>query len=139
MFSPRYLEKYVGKYPIICRSSWEYRFCQWLDANPAVLEWSSEGHCIKYRDPFNAKKTRRYFPDYYVCLNTDMGKKRFLVEVKPEKDLKMPDRNSNKSKKTILTQETTYIVNKAKFEAAQIYCNKMGFEFKVITEKELFR
>ena len=138
-FIPKNIEKYVGRYPIICRSSWEYRYCQWLDVNPAVLEWSSEGHCIRYVDPFQPQRTRRYFPDYYVCVDTDKGKRRYLVEIKPEKDLRLPKNKANKSKRTLAMRETAYLVNKAKFEAAEIYCKKMGYEFKVLTEKELFR
>ncbi len=138
-FVPRNVEKYVGQYPIVCRSTWEYRYCQWLDANPAVLEWSSEGHCIKYLDPFNKSRTRRYYPDYYVLMYTRQGQKRFIVEVKPEKDLKPPKKKKNWSKSTKSIREQTYIINKAKFAAAQEYCKKMGYEFKVITEKNLFR
>ena len=138
-FVPKNIEKYVGQYPIITRSSWENRYCQWLDVNPAVLEWSSEGHCVRYVDPFQPQRKRRYFPDYYVCLWTSKGKKRYLVEIKPEKDLKPPPKNSKKSKKTLFTMETTYKVNQAKFRAAEDYCRKMGYEFKILTEKQLFR
>ena len=138
-FIPNNVEKYVGSYPIVCRSSWEYRYCQWLDINPAVLEWSSEGHCVPYVDPFQPFRKRRYYPDYYVCMNTGQGKKRFLVEIKPEKDLHPPPKNSKKSKRTLRIMETTYRVNQAKFKAAQEYCKLMGFEFKVLTENQLFR
>jgi len=138
-FIPKNIEKYVGMYPIISRSSWEYRYCQWLDANPAVLEWSSEGHCIRYVDPFQPSRKRRYYPDFYVVVNTKAGKKIFIVEIKPEKDLNFPTNKKNKSPKTIRMMETTYLVNKSKFEAAKVYCKKMGYEFKVLTEKELFR
>lgn len=138
-FIPKNIEKYVGQYPIIARSSWEFRYCHWLDVNPAVLEWSSEAHCIRYIDPFQPQRKRRYYPDYYVCLCTDKGKKRYIVEIKPEKDLKLPPKNSKKSKRTIAIMETTYLVNQAKFKAAKDYCKKMGFEFKVLTEKLLFR
>ena len=138
-FIPNNVEKYVGQYPIVCRSSWEYRYCQWLDVNKAVLEWSSEGHCIRYLDPFKQNRSRRYFPDYYVCIWTGEGKKKFLVEIKPEKDLKPPPKNSKKSPKTLQIIEHTYIVNQAKFRAAEEYCKKMGYEFKILTEKQLFR
>jgi hypothetical protein len=65
-YIPRHTEKYCGTYPIICRSSWEYRMCEWLDYNKKVSEWSSEGHRIPYFDPVNNRK-RIYYPDYYVC------------------------------------------------------------------------
>jgi len=138
-FIPNNIEKYVGRYPIICRSSWEYRYCQWLDVNPAVLEWSSEGHCIRYVDPYQPQNKRRYIPDYYVCMNTGNGKKRFIVEIKPERDLLPPPRNTKKSKRTIQMMETAYNVNMAKFKAAEEYCRKMGYTFKILTEKQLFR
>lgn len=138
-YIPKNAEKYVGQYPIICRSSWEYRYCEWLDVNPAVLEWSSEGHCIRYVDPFQQNRTRRYFPDYYVCLWTGKGKKRYIVEVKPEKDLKPPPAKSKKSQKTIRAMTHTYLINQAKFKAAEAYAEKLGYEFRVITEKTLFR
>ena len=32
-FMPRFASKYVGKYPIVVRSSWERMMCQWLDCN----------------------------------------------------------------------------------------------------------
>jgi hypothetical protein len=138
-YSPRNLEKYVGQYPIVCRSSWEYRYCEWLDANPSVLEWSSESHCIRYIDPLQMKKTRRYYPDYYVCFKTPQGKKRFIVEVKPDKETKPPPKKSKASAKTKQIWMQTYLINKAKFEAAREYSRKMGFEFRVLTEKQLFR
>ena len=138
-FYPKNIEKYVGKYPIICRSTWEERYCEWLDINPAVLEWSSECHCVYYVDPFDPSRKRRYFPDFYVCLWTKAGKKRFLVEVKPEKDLKPPPKKSNKSKKTLMIMEQTFLVNQAKFRAAIDYCKTMGYEFRIVTEKQLFR
>lgn len=138
-FIPKNIEKYVGQYPIIARSSWEYRYCEWLDVNPAVLEWSSEGHCVKYLDPFQPNRTRRYYPDFYVCLWTKEGKKRYLVEIKPERDLKLPLKGSKETQKTKAMRETTYLVNQAKFKSAKEYCKKMGFEFRVLTEKQLFR
>lgn len=138
-YSPTNIEKYVGQYPIVCRSSWEYRYCQWLDITPAVLEWSSEGHCIRYLDPTQRDKTRRYYPDFYVCLHTDKGKRRFLVEVKPDKDTKPPNKRGKKSQKTKATMTRTYLINQAKFRAAEVYSKKMGFIFKVLTEKQLFR
>jgi hypothetical protein len=133
-FIPKYPEKYMGRYPIVARSSWEYRLCQWLDLNPTIYEWSSEGHCISYLDPFTTK-SRRYYPDFFVRTKN----RKFIVEIKPEKFTKMPISDSKSSEKTINTRKQTYYLNQAKFKAAKEYCKKMGFEFLILTEKQLFR
>jgi hypothetical protein len=132
-FIPRNPKKYVGKYPIIVRSSWERMFFQWLDVTESVVEWSSEGTTIKYFDPV-LRRVRRYYPDAYMKVNTG---KRYIIEIKPEKDLRLP-RKLKKSKKTIAIREQTYVTNQAKFEAAREYCKKLGMTFKVLTEKDLF-
>jgi hypothetical protein len=50
-FHPKNLKKYLGKFPIIYRSSWEMTLMQVFDQNPAVLGWSSETITIPYRNP----------------------------------------------------------------------------------------
>lgn len=135
-YIPFNTEKYVGTYPIVCRSSWEYRMCEWLDHNKKVLEWSSEGHRIKYIDPYNHGKTRIYYPDFYAMFT---NRKKYIIEVKPEKHLRMPKKKGGKSHKTVLMREHTYLINQAKFKAAKQYCQKLGMEFVIITEKDLFR
>jgi hypothetical protein len=126
-------QKYIGGYPIITRSTWEYKFCEWLDYNRNVIEWSSESHKIGYIDPIDGRH-RRYYPDFYAR----MGNDRFIIEVKPEKDLRMP-KKGKKSVKTMMIREQNYLVNKAKFKAAERYCQKLGYKFMVLTEKQLFR
>lgn len=133
-FIPRNSEKYIGKYPIITRSGWEYKFCQWLDANPDILCWSSESVSIRYIDPIT-RRSRRYYPDFFM--ETAEGG-RFIVEIKPYKETIPPKRTRRKSKKTIMTEDRNYSRNQAKFRAAENFCRKMGYTFKVITEKELF-
>lgn len=144
-YIPVYPEKYCGKYPIWIRSSWEEKFCRWLDYNKNVLEWSSESIRISYIDPTKGRygmldekvgKKRSYYPDFMVKFK---GGKKYLIEIKPEKHLRMPKNKGKKSKKTLLERENIYLVNQAKFKAANLFCKKMGMEFKVITEKQLFR
>lgn len=134
-YIPRNTEKYCGQYPIVCRSSWEYRMCEWLDYNSSVLEWSSESHRIPYFDGTRGKN-RIYYPDFYVMFK---NRKKFIVEVKPEKHLRMPKNRGKKSDKTMMMREVTFLTNQAKFKAAEQYCKKLGMEFRVITEKDLFR
>lgn len=109
--------------------------CEWLDYNSSVTEWSSENHRIPYFDPVNNKK-RIYYPDFYVCFK---GGGRFIAEVKPTKDCRLPKKRGGKSDKTMAIREQTFLVNRAKFKAAEEYCKKLGMKFVVITEKDLFR
>jgi len=137
-FVPRNSTKYIGTYPISIKSSWERRFCQWLDANPSVIKWSSENINIQYYDPIQMKN-RRYIPDFYMeVLGKEDKIKRYIVEIKPQHETILPVKTSKKSKKTMLMQESTYLTNQAKFKAARQYCDKLGYNFRIITEKQLF-
>lgn len=137
-YIPRNPKKYVGRYPIVTRSSWERSLYQWLDVNPCVLEWSSESIFIAYFDPVQQKR-RRYFPDAYALIEGKNGKATpFLIEVKPFKETHSPSTRGNKSHKTLLYEQKTYATNQAKWNAAQIWCSKMGYVFRILTEKELF-
>lgn len=133
-YIPKFPEKYCGNYPIICRSGWESRMCEWFDYNRDVLEWSSESHRIRYFDPV-VGKNRIYYPDFYAKFR---NKKKFIVEVKPLKDIKKTKRGK-KSQQTVRILEQTIVTNQAKFEAAKKYSKKLGMEFVVLTEKDLFR
>jgi hypothetical protein len=135
-YIPRNSKKYIGRYPIIPRSSWERSFMQWLDANPCVIEWSSESIYIAYFDPTTMKR-RRYFPDFYMLLKDHNGKiQQYIIEIKPFKETHPPNRNKNR--KTLLYETKTWNTNQAKWNAAIQWCSKMNMVFKVITEKELF-
>jgi hypothetical protein len=137
-FIPKRPDKYIGRYPIIVRSSWERSFCQWLDANNNIKKWNSEGINIRYFDKFQ-QKYRRYYPDFYIeILGKDDKILKYLIEIKPYKETKPPIKSKRKSNKTIMTEEKTYAINQAKFEAAKKYCKKMGYIWKILTEKELF-
>ena len=39
-YRPQYPKKYKGDASnIICRSSWERKFCSWCDSNKNIIEW----------------------------------------------------------------------------------------------------
>jgi hypothetical protein len=137
-YIPKNMKKYVGRLLPVVRSSWERSFMQWLDVNPYVLEWSSESIYIAYFDPATMKR-RRYFPDFYMLLKDSNGKaQQYIIEIKPLKETHPPSSRGNKSRKTLLYEQKTWITNEAKWSAAIQWCSKMGMIFKVITEKELF-
>lgn len=139
LYSPTYPKKYVGKNKnIVVRSSYEAKFCRWLDLNPNVLEWASEALEIEYYDPTVMKK-RRYFPDFYMKVKDKDGKiKKYIIEIKPNKETYKPIIRKNKKPTALLQEQKKWEVNQAKWKAAVNWCNKFGFEFKIVTEKQLF-
>ena len=138
-YVPKFMNKFIGHYPIKFRSSWEVSFARWLDYNENVITWSNEKHAIPYYDPMQSKN-RRYFPDFYAKIKNKNNKvTEYIIEIKPKKETRPPRKNNKQSKKTKLYQEATYITNSAKFESARFYAKKMGYIFKIITEEELFR
>ena len=59
-----------------------------------------------------------------------------MVEVKPLRQTKQP-KKQKKQTKAYITEVVTYAINQAKWEAAREYCKDRGWEFMLITEKEL--
>jgi hypothetical protein len=136
IFKPTHIEKYKGHDLPRYLSSWELKLFRWCDTNPNVLEWGSESIVISYLNPVD-NKPHRYIVDAVIKLKTSEGIKKFLVEVKPFKQTIKPYTTPGKHKKTLLYEQLTYIQNMAKWEAAKKWCKKRGFEFTVLTEKEL--
>jgi len=126
-------KKYVGKGPIIYRSSWERKFCLYCEANPSVIKWASEPISIPYINSLDGKK-HNYFPDYYMKLD---GGKEYLVEVKPSSQLNKPiapKRRTAKGMKNYKYAMDMYITNMCKVQYAEEYCNKRGWQYKIVTE-----
>ena len=85
-FKPSFPQKYQGDANnIICRSSWERRFCNYCDTNPNILKWASEEFSIPYVSPVD-NRVHRYYPDFLIEVRETSGKiKKYVVEVKPLK------------------------------------------------------
>jgi hypothetical protein len=91
---------------------------------------------VPYRCPTD-NKIHRYFVDFQIQVQQKDGSlKRYLVEVKPAKQCVPPEYPGRQTKRYI-TESMTYIKNQAKWKAATEYCKDRGWEFKIITEKEL--
>lgn len=138
IFRPQKPEKYIGdSNNIVYRSGWELRVMKYLDENGNVLKWASEEIIIPYISPVD-NRPHRYFVDFYVeAVGRDGGVKKMLLEVKPASQSKPPKPQQRKTKKYI-TEVMTWGVNEAKWKAAKEFCLDKGWEFKVLTEKELF-
>jgi hypothetical protein len=137
-YKPEYPRKYKGDpNNIICRSSWERKFCRWCDLNENILEWGSEEFCIPYRSPVD-RRVHRYFPDFIIKVREQTGEvKRYVIEVKPKKQTRPPVQTTKKRTKTYINEVKTYAVNEAKWKAADEWCKDRLLEFKIITEDQL--
>lgn len=121
---------------IICRSSWERAFCNWCDTRENVLKWASEEFSIPYVSPKDGK-VHRYYPDFLVEFRDSNGKvKKQIIEVKPKRQTKPPERKSRVTK-SYLYEAATYEINMAKWKAAGEFAKDNGIEFRIITEDEL--
>lgn len=136
-FKPKNYKKYRGDpTKIFYRSLWERRFMVYCDNNEKIIEWGSEEVIIPYKSPLD-KKVHRYFPDFYIkYVNKDKQVVREIIEVKPKKQLNPPKEPKRRTQR-YLNEVTTYMVNQAKFKAAQEYCDDRKLGFRILTEDHL--
>ncbi len=110
--------------------------CQWCDTQPNVLKWASEEFSIPYVSPKDGK-VHRYYPDFLIEYRDTGGKvKKQIIEVKPKRQTRPPERKSRVTK-SYLYEAATYEINMAKWKAAGEFAKDNGIEFRIITEDEL--
>lgn len=132
VFLPTNPNKYLGTTPPVYRSSWEHDFCKTCDLNPAIISWVCEPFSISYMSPLDGK-TKQYWPDFLIQYIDKNGTvKTQLIEIKPYKQTQMTMARTKKDKMTVM-------VNYAKWQYAVLYCQQNGIEFKVLTEKDLYK
>ena len=136
-FKPKNYKKYKGDPTnVFYRSLWERRFMVYCDNNPNILEWGSEEIIIPYKSPLD-KKVHRYFPDFFIKYKNSSGKiVREIIEVKPKRHLSPPKEPKRKTKR-YLGEVNTYIINQAKFKAAEEFCKDRKLGFRILTEEHL--
>lgn len=135
-FKPKNPKKYNGDpNNIVYRSSWELRVMKYFDEHPNVLWWASEELFIPYRSPVD-QKMHRYFPDFIARVKQpNGGEKTLVIEVKPFKQTQKPTQKRRTQK--FIQEAATYAINQEKWRAADLFCKEQGWQFKIITEKEL--
>jgi hypothetical protein len=139
-YSPANPLKYLGDPTnIIYRSLWERRLMVEFDTNQDILQWGSEEIIIPYKSPIDGR-WHRYFPDFVIKMRDRGGSiKVKMIEVKPLIQTKPPAPNEagKKPSRKYLTEVARYGINSAKWKAAREFCADRGWEFVIITEKEL--
>lgn len=130
-YKPVNPSKYVGKQPIVFRSSWEHTVMVMFDTNPNIISWASESLKIPYQNPFTGKYTV-YVPDFVVTYVDAKGKQRAeIIEVKPAKETFLEQAKSQKSKAAVA-------LNSFKWAAAQEFAKHHGMTFRVMTENNIY-
>ena len=137
-YQPKNPQKYRGDVNnIIYRSLWERKFLIYCDTNENIIEYASEELALPYRSPID-NKIHRYFPDFYIKVKESTGQiKKYLIEIKPKKQTIEPIPQKRKTKGYIY-EVYEYAKNQAKWKAAQEFCEDRQWEFKVLTEDDLF-
>jgi len=138
LYKPVNPKKYRGNPTrIIYRSSWERKFMVFCDKNPSILEWGSEEVIIPYRCPTDGR-VHRYFPDFYIKVREKSGKvTKYIIEVKPKKQTSPPN-DKNKRTAAYKRAALTFMKNRAKWDAAQDFCEDRQMNFLILTEDHLF-
>lgn len=135
-YKPSYPQKYKGDPTnVIYRSLWERKFMVYCDKNENVLEWSSEEIALPYRSPLD-NKIHRYFPDFYIKVKEGNKIQKYLVEIKPKRQVSEPKIPKRKTKGYIY-EVKEYVKNQAKWKSAQEFCEDRQWKFKIMTEDDL--
>ncbi len=141
-YKPLNPKKYLGDPTNIqYLSSWELKCMKHFDTNPLVEKWNSEEMIVHYISPVD-QKPHRYYPDFTLVSRDANGNINItVIEVKPYKEQfppKEPKAKRGKARQTFVNQMKTYLVNQAKWKAAKAICDKKGWNFVVLTEREIY-
>lgn len=137
VFRPRNKDKYKGSTPIIYRSGLELKYMHWCDTSSNVLEWGSESVIIPYIKPIDGKVHRYYVDFNTVIKDKDRKIKKYLIEIKPYRQTLPPKVTSKRNKMRLLKEQVTYATNLSKWNAAKQWCKKHGYEFLIVTDRDL--
>lgn len=136
IFKSKNPQKYVGDPSnIVYRSLWERKFMVFCDSNPSVIKWCSEEIAVPYLSPVDGKY-HRYFVDFLVEFKTTTGSRVYLIEIKPKRQCKEPQKGK-RTTKSYLKEMQTWKINNSKWTHAKKFAEKNNWQFKILTEEDL--
>lgn len=151
LFTPKNKEKLIkaNSYGgVFYRSGLEHRMMIYLDSNESIKVWGAENLRIPYeKTEWNSvteslqTTTHTYYPDfYYELIRSDGSISKVVAEVKPYSETiepKLPERATAKQLKNFEYALKMWNKNLSKWKYMIDYCQRKGFEFIIITEKNL--
>jgi hypothetical protein len=136
IYKPKNYEKYIGDHSnIVYRSLWERKFMVFCDNNQSVTKWSSEEVAIPYLSPIDGQY-HRYFVDFLVEFKTKNGSEVYLIEIKPKRQCKPPEKKK-RTTRSFLKEMQTWKINNSKWNHAKKFAEQNNWKFKILTEDDL--
>lgn len=137
VYTPENTNKYKGKGLPQFKSRLELKLMHYLDKSESIIDWCYEPFSIKYEDKSeldaNKKgKIRKYYVDFIATIRTGAVTKKVWIEVKSINEVllsKKAKRNVNESK--------LYIKNMSKWVVAKKLAKSYGYDFIIITDRDL--
>ena len=138
IYKPKNPKKYKGNPTrIIYRSMWERKFMVFCDNNDSIVECGSEEVIIPYRCPTDGR-VHRYYPDFYIKVKSKTGStSKYLIEVKPKRQVAGPVEKPKRKTAAWKRELLTYMKNRAKWAAAEDFCEDRQMKFLILTEDHL--
>lgn len=127
-----------GNIMVEYKSNLERKAIVAMDYSNGVTKWGIEPFAINYVKPTDGKSHR-----YYIDMIVFMNGTKYLVEIKPLKQVKKPRKPNSKTQtqKQIdryMNECMTYSINTAKWEAAKTFASKqLKCEFIILTEEDI--
>jgi len=151
LYIPKNKDKVIklnSKGGLFYRSGLEQKMMVYFDNNDNIINWGAEHLRIPYTKTEWVNESQEfkttdhsYYPDFYYELKRSDGTiSKVVAEVKPESETIEPKISSNPTSKQLKNFEYSlkmYNKNLSKWTYMIEYCERKGFEFIIITEKNL--
>ena len=138
-YIPTNKQKYKGVSLPRFKSKLELKMMMYLDKSPSVIEWTYEPFAIKYfdrspqvLDKINKPVERKYYIDFIATIQNGAVVKKYWIEIKSKNEV-LVDLKKCKN----VTEACNYVKNMSKWTTARKLAQSKGFNFKIITDKDL--
>ena len=135
-FTPSNSHKWVDSNNIQFRSGIEEKFFTLFDLSPSVISIASEKVIIPYFDEVRQKQ-RKYYIDLIVKFKDKQGNIQVkLIEIKSYSE-SIPPKKPKRLTEAYNNKVATWITNQSKWKAATAFAKQRGYDFVVLSERDL--